>query len=214
MENLELNAVSRDISVKAKLIRKQGRIPAVIYGKGEENLFIDFDYQEFRKAYQKAGHNTLVNLNIEGVKEPLEVLIYIVDYDPVTSDFTHIDIRRITRGVEITTEVNITFEGVSEAVKTLGGVLMTNREYIEIKCLPRNLIHDIKVDISVLKDFTSKITVADITVPDNVVVLNEPEEMIVTVNAPRAVVESTDDGSVAAVADEASAEGGEAKGES
>lgn len=206
MENLDLNATNRDPSKKAKYIRQDGRIPAVVYGKGEENLTIDFDYQEFRKLYEKAGHNTLINLQVEGAKEPIEVLIYTVDYDPVSGEFEHVDIRRITRGVEITTEVSITFEGVSEAVKTLGGVLLLNREYIDIKCLPRNLIHEVKADLSKLVDFNSKLTVADIEIPETVTLLNDLDELVATVNAPRAVVED-EEVEAEATEGEASAEG-------
>jgi len=192
MENLELNAVNRDTAVKAKSIRQEGRIPAVVYGKGEENLIIEFDYQEFRKLYEQAGHNTLINLKIEGEKESIEVLIHTVDYDPVSGEYTHIDIKRITRGVEITTEVQVVFEGISEAVKTLGGILMTNKDSVDIKCLPRNLIHKVKADLSILEDFHSKITIADLDIPGTVTVLNEPEEVIATVAAPRSVTEESE----------------------
>ena len=192
MENLELNATSRDTAVKAKDLCKEGRIPAVVYGKGEDTLCVDFDYQEFRKIYQKAGHNTLLNLIIDE-KKSIEVLVHVVDFDPVSGRFIHIDIKRITRGVEITTEVNITFEGVSEAVKTLAGVLVTSKQYLDIKCLPKNLIHEVKADLSKLTDFNTKITVADIEVPETVTVLNAPDEMIATVTAPRAIVEEDEE---------------------
>lgn len=209
MENLELNAVSRDTAVKAKSIRQGSRIPAVVYGKGEDNIFVDFDYQEFRKLYKEAGHNTLINLNVDGAK-PVEVLVHDVDYDPVSGNFIHIDFKRITRGVEITTEVAVVFEGVSEAVKTLGGMLITNKEYIDVKCLPRNLIHEVKADISLLKDFSSKITVADLDIPETVTVLNAPDEVVATAAAPRAAIEADEEEGTETVETEEAGEAAEA----
>lgn len=189
MENLELKAVKRDTALKAKEIRKQDRIPAVVYGDNKENLFIDFDYQEFRKLFRHAGHNTLINLIVEGEAKPIEVLIHMVDHDPVSGNFQHVDIRRIKRGVKISTEVNIIFEGISEAVKTLGGILVTSKTYLDVKCLPKDLIHEVKVDLGKLVDFHSKITVADIVVPETVEVLNASDELVAMVTAPRAVIE-------------------------
>lgn len=189
MENLVLNAVSRDTTLKARDLRQQDRVPAVVYGDKKDNIFIDFDYQEFRKLYKKAGHNTLINLVVDGKKDSSEVLVHMVSYEPVSGNFSHVDLRRITSGVEITTEVNITFEGVSEAVKTLGGVLVTNKAYLDIKCLPKNLIHEVTADLSKLVDFHSKIVVADIEVPKTVTVLNDPEEVVAIVSAPRSVIE-------------------------
>lgn len=204
MENLELKAVSRDTAVKAKMIRQESRIPAVVYSKGKENSFIDFDYQEFRKVYQKAGHNTIINLVIDG-KKPVEVLVQTVDYDPVSGDFIHVDFKPIERGVEITTEVSIVFEGVSEAVKTMGGILVHNKEYLDIKCLPRNLIHEVKADLSLLSDFHSKITVGDLDIPSTITVLNDAEEVIATVTAPRSAIESAAEGTAESSATEGAA---------
>lgn len=188
MEKLVLNATARNSAVKAKDVRKNSRIPAVVYGKGEENIFVDFDYQEFRKLFHKAGHNTIVDLVVDGGKA-LETLIHVVDHAPVSGNFAHVDFVRIVRGVEITTEVPVKFVGVSEAVKTLGGILVTNKEYLDVKCLPKNLIHEFEADLSVLTDFHSKITVGDLKIPSTVTVLNSPEEVIVTVTASRAVIE-------------------------
>lgn len=189
MENIVLNARARDVKVEAKNIRQEGRVPAVAYGKGADNIFMDFDYQELRKVIEKAGHSVLVELVIDGAK-PVEVLIHDVDYAPVSGNIIHVDFKLITRGVEITTEIPIIFEGVSEAIKTMAGILVTNKEFLNIKCMPRELVHDFKVDLSLLADFNCKITVADINVPETITVLNAPDEMIASVIAPRAAIES------------------------
>lgn len=188
MENLVLNATARNTSVKAKYVRQKGRIPAVVYGKKAENIFVDFDYQEFRKIFQKAGHNTIIDLVVDNAK-PVETLVHVVDYDPVSGNFAHIDFHKITRGQELTTDVPVKFVGVSEAVKTLGGILMTNKESLRIKCLPKNLIHEVFADISVLADLHSKITVGDLDVPATITVLNAPDEVVATVTSSRAVIE-------------------------
>lgn len=183
MTNIVLNTVVRDMNVRSKDICKQNRIPAVVYGKGEENIFVDFDYQEFRKLYEQAGQNTLIDLMVDG--KSVEVLVHSLQYHPVTGNFMHVDLKRITRGVEITTEIPIRFEGVSEAVKTMNGVLMTQKEVLNVKCLPKDLVHDVTADLSLIEDFNCKIAVADIPVPDSITVLNAPDEVVATVSAPR-----------------------------
>lgn len=190
MENLVLEAKTRDLNTKLKEIRGDSRLPAVVYGKGEENLFIEFDYQKFRKVFQKGGHSVLIDLSIDGAK-PIEVLIHHLDYAPVSGNIIHVDFKKITRGVEISTEIPIEFEGVSEAVKTLGGIFVKNKEFLHVKCLPRNLVHNFTADLTLLKDFNSKITVADLDIPSTIKVLNDLEEVVATVTAPRSAIESS-----------------------
>jgi large subunit ribosomal protein L25 len=86
---------------------------------------------------------------------------------------------------KIKTEIPLTFVGESDAVANLDGTLITNRDEVEVECLPADLVSEITIDISALKTFEDQITVADIKLPNAVEILVEPEEVICFVEEPR-----------------------------
>ncbi len=184
MDNAVLNAQVRDKSVKANVVRRHGMIPAQYYGHGVENLTLQMDYQEFRKLFRTAGENTIINLKIEGAGDK-KVLVHHVDYNPVTDEFTHVEFINVRMDEEVTTKVPITLEGQAPAVKELAGVLMQNLDELEIRCLPGDLIHEVIVSIESLVDFNSSVHVSDITVPEKITVVTEPERTVATVTPPR-----------------------------
>jgi large subunit ribosomal protein L25 len=218
MDQITLNAKVRDLSAKAKIIRREGRLPAEFYGHGVENASIDMDYQEFRKAYRVAGENTVIDLKVEG-GEDRKVLVQQLDYDPVTDAFTHVEFINVRMDEEVTTNVPIILEGQAPAVKELAGMLMQNIDELEIRCLPGNLIHEIKVNVESLVDFNSSIHVSDIELPETITVMTDPERTIATVTPPREEeVEEAPEVDVASVevegeAKEEGEEGGEEGGE-
>ena len=175
----------RDKSVKARDLLKQNFIPIEYYGKGIENQSFQVDYQAFRKAYQKSGANTIVDLSVGEGQEPLSVLIHEVKYDPITDMVVHIDAINVVMGQEIHTKLPLEFVGTSPAVKDLSGTLMTHVNEIDVKCMPRDLIYSVQVDISSLADFHEYIRIKDLNLPSTITVLNELEDVVVTVVAPK-----------------------------
>lgn len=184
MDQAVLNAQVRDASKKANNLRKEGLLLAEFYGKGEENVSLQFDYQEFRKLYREAGDNTVIDLKIEGGKDK-KVLVQGVQYHPVSGEFMHIDFINVNMNEEVTANVPITLVGTAPAVKELAGTLFQALDELEIKCLPADLIHDLELDVSSLVDFHSALHVSDIKVPDSIEVLTEAERTVATVQAPR-----------------------------
>jgi len=173
----------------ARDMRRNERIPGVLYGHKVDNQPLSCEYQTFHKVFQKAGESTMIDLKMD--KKTVQVLIHQLDVDPVTGKYTHIDFYAPDMTKEITTNVPLRTVGESLGVKEEGGILITHRETLTVKCLPKDLPHDIEVDISSLNNIGDHITVSSITVPSNVTVQDNPEEMVLTIIAPRKEEEET-----------------------
>ncbi len=185
METMSLDVKPRDKSVKAKDLLAKDIIPVEFYGRGVENRSFQVDYQPFRRLFRVAGKNTVVALNIEGEKNKINVVVYDVSYHPVTDKITHIDLISVKMDEFIFTEIPVVLTGVAPAVKELGGTLTHNLDEIQVKCLPGDLVNNIEVNIESLVDFNSFIRVKDLPVPHGVELIDDPEDVVVTVLAPR-----------------------------
>lgn len=183
MESIKIEvAVGKFAS--AKEARLNNQLPLVCYSKDIETEHYTTDYQDFRRAYIKAGKSTIISLEMEG-KEVRDVLVHEVQYAPVSDDMIHIDLMAIKKGQKISAEIPLVFTGDSVAVRELAGTFMSNKDKVNVECLPKDLPHEIEVDISPITDFHISLTVADIKVPSAVTILDAPEISIATVNAPR-----------------------------
>src|SRR3989344_4219414 len=183
----QLQAVVRKPQTRGDLekLRKQSKIPAVVYGHGSENRSIVLDYRAFEKLYNSAGTSSLADLAVEGTSKPLKVLISEVQRDPVTSKLIHVDLHQVRMDEKIRTEINLEFVGESSAVKSLGGNLVVNANTLTVECLPQDLISSIPVDISPLVELDQNIHVRDLNVPSGMTVMDSPDGSVVSVLAPR-----------------------------
>ena len=206
-----LNGKKREkFGKKVKELRKEGVIPAVLYGpkmnysalKGGVSLRassfgskaaekksqpIEVNQKEFKKIFKESGESTLISLLIG--KEKFPVLIHEIKEDPITNEPIHIDFYQPILTEEVEVSVPLVFEGVSLAVKDLGGTLLKEIQEIKIKALPENLPHDIKVNIEPLKTFEDKILVKDLVLPNGVKILKEPDEFVALAVPPQKVAE-------------------------
>lgn len=185
MDIIPLEAKLRDLNKSAKALRGERKIPAIYYGRGQKNIHLELDYHTFRKVFKKTGESTLIDLKVEGQKEPIKVLVHNVQYEPVQDTFQHVDFIHVVMTESITTKVPIEFTGMSSAVKDLGGILTVSKHELEIKCLPLDLPHSIEVDISSLVDFNTVIHVSDVEISDKVEILDSLEDSVVTVTMPK-----------------------------
>ena len=172
----------RDAKSRAELVRQGSLIPGVLYGKGHDNEYFSVDYQTFRRLYTQAGENTLIELKLEGDKS-VPVLVHEIQYDPVTDAISHIDLIVVDMSKKVTAHVPLRMVGVALAVKDLGGILTVHKHEIEVRCLPKDLIHSIDVDISGLVDFHTAVHIKDLKVPSSIEVLEEAEDTVVNVTA-------------------------------
>jgi large subunit ribosomal protein L25 len=192
---LELLAQLRSATGRQnKQIRKQGIIPAILYGHKVKNLLLSIKQKDFKKVYQKAGESALIKLDLErgestaGKKERI-VLIHSLDKDPVSDKIIHVDFYQVKMDEPITTEVPLVFNGKSLAVDREGGVLIKNFNSIEVKALPLDLPREIEVDISCLKTFDDNIYVKDLKIPARAEITAEDKEVVASVVPPRTKAE-------------------------
>ncbi|MDD3861738.1 MAG: 50S ribosomal protein L25 [Candidatus Gracilibacteria bacterium] len=184
MDKLTLEVQARDKSIKAKDLLAKDLIPAIFYGKGIENMEFQMNYQAFRKAYKQAGSNTIIELKTEDGKT-FNVLASSVQLNPVTDMIVHVDFINVRMDEEIQTEVPLKFVGTSLAVKNDSGTLTSNVDALKVKCLPKDLVHEIEVSIEPLVDFNAIIRVKDLTIPQGITVLTPEDELVATVVPPR-----------------------------
>ena len=169
---------------KAKRLRKQGEIPAVVYGYKIEPTNISVDARAFKKLWREAGETSLVELALEGTS-PKQVLIHEVEMDPMSGVPIHVDFYAVQMDKEIEASIPLKLTGDSEAVKALGGVLLTVMHEIPVKALPKDLPHEILVDVTPLKTFEDKILVSNLVMPKGVEVMAEAEQVVLLVEPPR-----------------------------
>ena len=179
---IKLSAQARkDFGRKTKSTRQADKIPAVVYGPGVKNASIVIDYKDFQKTFKQAGESSLVELDIDGEKVKRPVLINEIQKDPVSDKFIHVDFFQASLKEEVEATVALVFFGVAPAEKDLGGTLVKNITEVEVKALPQNLPHEIKVSIEGLKTFGDHILIKDLILPENVKVLKKPDEIIASV---------------------------------
>ena len=165
----------RDAKKGLAKLRKEGRMPAVFYGSKTASKPVSVLTNDFQKVWHDAGESSVIAL--ETPEGKLDVLIHEVMLDPVRGEPIHADFYVIDAKKKVTVTVPIVFEGVSPAVKDLGGTLVKVMYEMEIEVLPKHLPHEIKVDISMLKDFDSQISVKDIVLPESAEATDNLEEV-------------------------------------
>ena len=174
-----IKALNRDKKEKVDNLRKEGKIPAVFYGAGKPNTSITISNVEFKKIWRQAGESSAVQVKTDD--DAVDVLIHDVQVDPVTSEPIHVDFLAIDMKKKIKVNVALVFEGVSNAVKSGLGNLVKVLHEIEIEALPKDLPHNLVVDISTLETLSDTITVADIKLPAGVEAITEADTIIASV---------------------------------
>lgn len=180
MEKFEIEAKKREVGKKAnRALAKNKMMPAIVYGHGLENQAVAVSFKDFEKVFKKAGTNTLIWLDMDSNKK--QVLIYDYQRDPVSAVFLHVDFYAVNMKEQITADVPLKFTGISLAVKDNGGVLVKNMEELKIKCLPKDLPHEIEVDLSALKTFEDRIRILDLKIPAGVEVVADDKKQIIAI---------------------------------
>ena len=185
---LSLTAEKRDSSHKLEALRAAGKMPAVFYGPKEASTSITLSAKDFIKVWKKAGESSVVILKDAAGAEH-ETLIHEVDVHPLSGEPRHADFYVIEKGKKVEVSVQLTFSGVAPAVKDLGGILVKVHREIEIEAAPRDLPHDLVVDISKLVELTDVIKAKDLVLPRGVELKINPEEVIASIAVAKEEVE-------------------------
>jgi large subunit ribosomal protein L25 len=184
---LTLAVERRDKASKNETLRGSGKMPAVFYGPKEESTPIAVNAKEFGKVWKKAGESSVIILK-DGASEH-EVLIHDIDIHPVSGELRHADFYVIEKGKKVEVSVPLVFAGVSPAVKDLAGILVKVHREIEIEAAPRDLPHELTVDISKLVELTSVIKAKDIVLPAGVELKINPDEVVASIAVAKEEVE-------------------------
>jgi large subunit ribosomal protein L25 len=180
---MELQATQRDLARKARNLRKEGILPAVIYGRKEASAPISINHKDFEKLYKAAGESTVITL--KGLGEDKDVLINDVEIDAVSGKAVHADFYAIEKGQTVTVTVPFEFEGISPAVKDLGAILVKVMHDLELTVLPKDLPHSIVVDVSKLKEIGDQIAIKDLKIPPSAELSIDAEEVVAMVTLPK-----------------------------
>jgi large subunit ribosomal protein L25 len=199
-----LAAERRTVTGKAVArLRKEGRLPAVVYGHGTESEPVTVDAHDFDLLRRRTGASTLVDLKVEG-GSARPVLVHGIQYHPVTRRPLHVDLFAVRMTEELTVEVQLVGTGVAPATEG-GGTLMHPTSSVRVRALPANLPDTLTYDLSSLVDYETTITIADLVAPEGVTIQGDPTEVIARVLAPRVEEEAPTEGEAAAAEGEGEA---------
>jgi large subunit ribosomal protein L25 len=175
-----IQAEPRKVTGKqVRALRRAGLVPAVIYGAGLTPTAIELKARDAEKALVRATGATLFDLELAG--ETHKVLVREVQRSSIRRDLRHVDFLKVAMDQLIRAVVPIELLGEAPAVKTLGGVLVTSVQAIEVEALPADLPDRISISIETLEKIDDKITVADLPLGKGVKVLTSAEDVVARV---------------------------------
>lgn len=175
----ELKVQSRIVfGKKARVLRRDGLVPAEIYGRGTENLHIMVPLKEFMALYRTAGSHTVISLATD--KGAIAAVIAEVARNPLTDEVLAVDFHAIKKGEKVHAKVPIVFVGIAPATKE-GFVIVEVVREIEIEALPENLLHKIEVSVEKLEKPGDSVAVGDISIPATVKLHIPPDAVLATV---------------------------------
>lgn len=170
---------------KVKTLRREGILPANIYGKKMKSQAVQVATADFQKVFQEAGETKVVNLQVKGKRTSLPILIHNPQLQPVTGEFLHIDFHRVSLEEKVTAMIPLELKGKAPAAESGEGVLITLLSELEVEALPTDLPDKLEVEISKLEKIDDALRVKDIKVDrKKVKILAEENEMVVKIEKP------------------------------
>lgn len=182
MEKVILEAENRErVGKKVKLVRREGKIPAIIYGKDFNATPIELDLRTTTNTLSKVSSSTILTLKIGSKEQP--TLIRDIQRDYVMNTILHIDFLAVSATETLRTTVSINVVGDAPVLKEFDALIVTGIEGIEVECLPQDLPESIEVDVSEITELGQALYVKDIAIPSGVEFLTDPEELVVVASA-------------------------------
>jgi len=201
MATASLSATARTTAGKgaARSLRRDGKVPAIIYGHAREPLSLSVPEREFVRLLERiAAENTVIELSIDGTMS--RTLIREIQRHPVKRNVLHVDFQELVAGERMVVRIPIVLTGTAEGVRNSGGILSQIMQELECRVDPLNMPGKIEVDVTDVA-IGHSIHVSEITIPEGVEVIDDPESTVCIVAAPKVEEEAP-----AAEAPEAAAE--------
>jgi large subunit ribosomal protein L25 len=173
----------------SRRLRREGWIPAVVYGGGKESVPIQIDRRKMLELIKSVGgENAVFLLKLTGEGKSRHSMIRHIEVDPVTQQILHIDFRRVLMTEKVRVQIQIEVVGTSLGVKNEGGVLDFVTRELEVECLPSDIPHHLPVDVSEYH-IGQHAEAKDVELPAGVILVGEPDRVIVSIGHPRVEVE-------------------------
>jgi large subunit ribosomal protein L25 len=184
-EKRKLSATRRTVLGKqVGQLRRDGQLPAVIYGPGAEPMAIQLNTREATRELRFVQGAELVELTVDG--QLRNVLLQDLQRDSIRGDFLHADFYAVDMARKLRARIPVRLIGSSFAVVSLSGVLVRGVTELEVESLPGDLIPHVEADLSVLTEIGQAIHVRDLVLPPTLTLLTDGDELIVRVTAARA----------------------------
>lgn len=212
MKTVQLKVETRKVlGKKVKKLRKEGVLPANVYGKDVKSESVQVPFKEFEKVYKEAGETGLVELQVDGKVRP--VLIHNIQFDPVSHEPLHADFYQVNLKEKIKTMVHLSFVGEPAAVTNKVGILLEQLSEVEVEALPTDLPESIEVNVEKLANIDEQITVGDIKAPAGVTLLTDAGQVAAKIGELITKEAAEQAAAEAAAAEAAKAETAAAEGE-
>lgn len=167
----------------ARKLRAAGEVPGTIYGHGRQPMSLTVNSRDFERLAERVRiTSTVIELALDG--RTARTLIRELQRDPIKRTVIHVDFQELVAGEKVTVSVPLRFVGTAEGVKTGGGILEETMHQIEITCDPANIPDHVDVDVTALT-IGHSLHIGDLKLPDGVEVLDDPEQTIAVVSAPK-----------------------------
>jgi len=185
LEKVVLKATKRNVTGKqVGALRRAGKLPAVLYGRHTESTPILLDAHETSLKLSRLTSSSLVTISLDGKEYP--TLVRAKQRHPLKNQLMHLDFQALSLTEKTHAKVGIEFQGTAPAVKTYSATIVHGVTELEVECLPQDLPERVVVDISGLAEPGESIHVRDLKLPDQVEILSDPDDVIVSVTAAKA----------------------------
>lgn len=186
MQKFTLNAEKRTVlGSKVKKLRRQGLVPANLFGKTIESQAIEVKAVDFNRVYKEAGETSLIWVKVGGEEKERPTLVTSVHFNPITGDKLHVDFHQVNLKEKVSANVPVEITGESELINTNVAVLSQSLNEIEVEALPTDIPESIVFDISSLKEIGDQLKVSDAKVAEGIEIKTDPEQMVVSLQEPQ-----------------------------
>jgi large subunit ribosomal protein L25 len=192
MEEVVIEAKHREaIGKQVKALRREGLLPAIIYGRDIEPIPISLTARDATRSLLGVSSSQFVVVNVDGKRHT--VLVRERQRHPVSDALLHVDFLEVSMTELLRATVSLVLEGEAPAAKNYGGLVQTGQETLDVECLPKDLPERIEVDISTLEEIGDAIFVRDLVIGSGIEVLTSSDEMVVMITVPSMVEEEEEE---------------------
>ena len=178
---------------KVKRLRREGVLPANIYGRGIDSVAVQLPLRQAREMLLEHGTNTLIQVQVEGEQDARSVIVRAVKRNPASGALLHLDFYQVDLARMLRATVPVSIVGVAPGVDTHGGILLQGADSVQVEALPADMPERLEVVVDGLEELDQQVTVADLVVPANATVLSDRELMLARLSRPRLIVEEEEE---------------------